>query len=156
MLIIATEKCSITLFTPDKARQSKTHPKVYVNNTAIPLDKTPRILGVRLYSHFNFSAHVMGVVRSCRNKLRLLNYLAGTSWGCQKETLLQTYKTYIEPSINYAAAIWSPNISESSFQQIQSLQNRALRIDRAVTPTRKFPTSATSLRPLSSKTISRC
>ena len=57
-----------------------------------------------------------------------MNSLAGTGWGCPKETLLRTYKTYIEHFINYAAAIWSPNISESSFQQIQRLQNRALRI----------------------------
>ena len=70
----------------------------------------------------------MDVVRSYRNKLRLLNSLAGSGWGCQKETLLQTYKTYIEPSINYAAAIWSPNISNSSYERIQRLQNRALRI----------------------------
>ena len=70
----------------------------------------------------------MNIVRTCRNKLRIITSVAGTGWGCQKETLLRTYKTSIEPAMNYAAAIWSPNISDSSFLQIQRLQNRALRI----------------------------
>ena len=46
----------------------------------------------------------------------------------QKETLLRVYKTYVEPVINYAAAIWAPNASPSSIASIQRAQNRALRI----------------------------
>ena len=42
--------------------------------------------------------------------------------------MLRTYKTYVEPVINYAAAVWAPNISPSSMALIQRIQNRALRI----------------------------
>ena len=70
----------------------------------------------------------MDIVKKNRGKMGLLNSLAGTGWGCQKETLLKVYRTYIEPSINYAAAVWSPNASESSFNNLQRIQNRALRI----------------------------
>ena len=65
MLNIAPEKSSITLFTPDKARQSKTHPQVLIDGKVIPLDKNPRILGVRLDPPFHFNAYVMDVVKSC-------------------------------------------------------------------------------------------
>ena len=54
--------------------------------------------------------------------------LAGSGWGCQKETMLKVYKTYIEPVISYAAAIWVPNTSPSNINLIQRIQNRALRI----------------------------
>ena len=128
MLKVAPEKCSITLFTPDKARQSKTHPQVIVDGVPIPLDKSPRILGVHLDTHFSFNQHAQKVAKNCRSKIRILSSLAGTGWGCQKEILLRTYKTYVEPSINYAAAIWSPNASASSFDLLQRVQNRALRI----------------------------
>ena len=64
MLRIAPDKSSITFFTPDKARQSRTHPQVTIAGTAIPLDKCPRILGVRFDTHFTFSSHAMDVVRS--------------------------------------------------------------------------------------------
>ena len=57
-----------------------------------------------------------------------LHALAGKGWGCQKELLLRTYKIYIEPSVNYAAAVWSPNASSSSLESIQKVQNAALRI----------------------------
>ena len=70
----------------------------------------------------------MDIVKTTQGKLRILNGLAGTGWGCQKETLLKVFKTYVEPSINYGAAVWTPNISESSFNLLQRIQNRALRI----------------------------
>ena len=128
MLNIAPEKCSITYFTPDKARESKTHPQVFIDGRSIPLDKSPRILGVHFDTHFAFHVHAQKVVKSCRDKLRALRALAGTSWGCQKETLLLAYKTYVEPIINYAAAIWVPNVSQSSLDAVQRVQNSALRL----------------------------
>ena len=42
--------------------------------------------------------------------------------------MLSAYKTFVEPVINYAAAVWVPNVSDSSINQIQRIQNRALRI----------------------------
>ena len=65
---------------------------------------------------------------ACKMKLGILRALAGTGWGCQKELLLKTYKTFIEPSMNYAAAVWAPNASDSSFDSLQTVQNSALRI----------------------------
>ena len=100
MLSIAMEKSTITIFTPDKARQSNSHPQVTIKGTPIPLDKNPKVLGVRFDPHFHFNAHAMELVKKCNGKLRILNSLAGTGWGCQKETLLQVYWTYVEPSIN--------------------------------------------------------
>ena len=128
MLSISPEKCSITLFTPDKARQSNTHPQVFIDGKVIPLDKNPKILGVRFDPHFHFNAHATEICKKGRGKLRVMNSLAGTGWGCQKETLLKVYKTYVEPTVNYAAAVWTPNLSESSFNSIQRIQNRALRV----------------------------
>ena len=128
MLNIAPAKCTITFFTPDKARQSRVHPQVLVAGQPIPLDKTLRILGVHFDTHFSFGTHAMNVVRSCREKLWTLRALPGSGWGCQNEVMLQAYKTYVEPVMNYAAAVWVPNTSESSINTIQRIQNRALRI----------------------------
>lgn len=128
MLSIAPDKCTITLFTPDKARQSQVHPQVLIGGQSIPLDKRPRILGVNFDTHFNFGAHATKVAKSCREKLRTLRALAGSGWGCQKEVMLSAYKTYVEPVINYAAAVWTPNASDSSINQLQRIQNQALRL----------------------------
>ena len=128
MLSIAPDKCTITLFTPDKARQSRVHPQVFIGGISIPLDKNPRILGVHMDTHFNFGSHATKVAKSCREKLRTLCALSGTGWGSQKEVMLSAFKTYVKPVINYAAAVWVPNASNSSINQLQRIQNSALRI----------------------------
>ena len=128
MLTIAPSKSTITLFTPDKARESSIHPQVNIGGEPIPLAKTPKILGVRLDTHFSFAPHVKDVVRSAKERLNILRSLSGSTWGCQKETLLTSFKVYVEPVLNYAAPIWSPNASASAISSIQRVQNRALRI----------------------------
>ena len=54
--------------------------------------------------------------------------LAGSSWGQDPETLIITYKAIIRTVLEYAAPIWSPIISETSWKKLQVVQNHALRI----------------------------
>ena len=58
----------------------------------------------------------------------ILKTLAGTSWGQQKETLLMTYKAVGRSIINYAAPVWSTNLRDTNYKNIQYTQNEALRI----------------------------
>ena len=57
----------------------------------------------------------------------ILKVLAGSSWGQDKETLLLTYNALGKSIASYAAPVWSTNASDSSFRQIQTAQNAALR-----------------------------
>ena len=58
----------------------------------------------------------------------ILKALAGTSWGQQLETLLMTYKAVGRSIINYAEPVWSPNLHDTNYREIQYTQNKALRI----------------------------
>jgi hypothetical protein len=126
-LVIAPEKSCVVLFTPDR-RQTQTHPQVLLNNTLIPLNKNPKILGVTFDTFLNFSYHIREIAVRLANRLQILKALAGTSWGQQKETLLITFKCLILSIINYAAPIWFPNASKTSIATLQIIQNAALRI----------------------------
>jgi hypothetical protein len=44
-LDISTAKSTVTLFTPD-THQASVHPDVKINGTRLPLEKSPKILGV--------------------------------------------------------------------------------------------------------------
>ena len=66
-----------------------------------------------------------GRVSSSNN---ILKSLAGTSWGQQKETLLTTYKAIGRSIINYAAPVWSTNVRDTNYRNIQYTQNEDLRI----------------------------
>ena len=56
-----------------------------------------------------------------------MRLLAGTSWGCNKETLTQAYKQYVEPVLTHAAPVWAPNASALSILRLQRVQSAALR-----------------------------
>ena len=127
-LVIAPAKCSVTFFTPDKAREANIHPKIHVNGEIIPLEKNPKILGVTFDPHAHYHAHVQRKVKEGHQKLRILRSLAGASWGCSKETLTRTYKSHVESSLFYASAVWGPNISTSSVNQLQRIVNAAARV----------------------------
>ena len=58
----------------------------------------------------------------------ILNALAVSSWGQDKDTLLLTYNSLGKYIASYAAPIWSTNTSDSSFKKVQTAQNAALRM----------------------------
>ena len=127
-LVVAPAKCSVTFFTPDKSREADVHPQIKVNDEIIPLEKNPRILGVTFDPHLHFHAHARKKAQEGRQKLRILRTLAGSSWGCSKETVLRTYKSHVESAMFYAPAVWSPNASTSAKNELQKVVNSAARI----------------------------
>ena len=75
-----------------------------------------------------FSAHVENVARRAKQRLSILKALAGTTWGQQKETLINTYKATIRSLFTYASPIWSLHASNTSIKKLQTIQNAALRV----------------------------
>ena len=125
-LSISAPKSTVTLFTPD-THQSHTHPPVTLNDTPLPLERNPRILGVIFDPHFTFTPHITSLIKRATPRLNIIRALAGTNWGQQKETLLITFKSLIQSLFTYACPIWFPNSKPTSLQRLQTLQNAALR-----------------------------
>ena len=74
------------------------------------------------------SKHSGYVAERVSSRNNILKVLAGTSWGQQKETLLMTYKAVGRSIINYASPVWSTNLRDTNYRNIQYTQNEALRI----------------------------
>ena len=129
-LLISAPKSTVTLFTPD-THQAKIHPRIFIENSHLPLVKCPRVLGggeVYLDPSLSFNKHIQYVAERVSDRNNILKALAGTSWGQQKETLLMTYKAVGRSIINFAAPVWSPNLHDTNYRKIQYTQNEALRI----------------------------
>ena len=92
--------------------QSNTRPQVTFNNSLLPLQKTPHILGT-FDPHFKFNAPLKSRVTRALPRMNILNALGGTNWGQQNETILITYMSLIYSLFMYAAQIWLPNASPS-------------------------------------------
>ena len=126
-LLIPAPKSTVTLFSPDP-HQAKTHPRILIEDSQLPLVQCPKILGVYLDTSLSFNKHSGYVAERVSNRNNILKALVGTSWGQQKETLLMTYKAVGRSIINYAAPVWSTNLRDTNYRSIQYTQNEALRI----------------------------
>ena len=125
-LLISAPKSTVTLFTPDK-HQFQMHPDIILEATQLPLERSPKILGVIMDPSISFHKHCNYVADRIDKRNNMLKALAGSSWGQNKETLLMTYNALGKSIANYAAPVWSTNASDSSFKKIQTAQNAALR-----------------------------
>ena len=123
-LLISAPKSTVALFSPEP-HQAKTHPRI--EDSQPLLAQCPKILGVHLDTSLSFNKHIGYIAERVSSKNNILKAYAGTSWGQQKETLLMTYKS-VGRSVNYAAPVWSTNLRNTNYRNIQYTQNKALRI----------------------------
>ena len=124
--MISAPKSTVVLFTPDN-HQFQTHPDMTLEDTQLPLERSPKILGVIMDPSLSFHKHCNHVSDRIDKKNNMLNALAGSSWGQEKETLLLTYNVLGKYIASYAVPVWSSNASDSSFKKIQTAQNAAAR-----------------------------
>ena len=124
-LLISAPKSPVTLFTPDK-NQFQMHPDITLEDTQLPLECSPKILGVIMDPSISFHKHCNYVSDRIDKRNYMLKALAGSSWRQEKETLLMTYNALGKSIANYAPPVWSTNASDSSFKKIQTAQNAAL------------------------------
>ena len=66
-LLISAPKSLVTLFTPD-THQTKTHPKILIEDSHLPLVQCPKILGVHLDTSLSFNKHSNHVAESIQQK----------------------------------------------------------------------------------------
>ena len=124
-LLISAPKSTVTLFTPDK-HQFQMHPDITLEDTQLPLERSPKLLGVIMDPSLSFHKHCNYVSDRIDKRNNILKALAGSSWGQDKETLRLTYNALGKSIASYAAPVWSTNASDSSFRKIQTAQNAAL------------------------------
>ena len=126
-LLISAPKSTVTLFTPE-TKQAKYHPDIKIAGSQLPLNRSPKILGVHLDTSLTFNVHCTQAATRVSNRNNDLKALAGTTWGQQKETIMMTNKAIGRSVANYGAPVWSTNASVTSIGKIQIAQNKALRI----------------------------
>jgi len=116
-LLIAPEKSTVTWFTPATA-EAQVEPKGTILEKHIKLDKYPKLLGVTFDTMFCFGPHIKQTIAKAKKKLNIMKSLAGSTWGCDKETLLITYKSIILSVLEYGSPIWAPVIKDTHWNKL--------------------------------------
>ena len=126
-LKIEPSKSSVCLYTPWTSNRER-NPEISINGVQLNVESQLKILGIITSRHGSFSPHIDSMIKRSRERLKILSALAGSSWGCQKEVILMTFKALILPLFNYGCAVWFPMSSPSKIEELQRVQNSALRI----------------------------
>ena len=108
-----------------KPRSHSSHPTqqnttltLQINNTILPTNKEPKILGLTLDPKLNYSKHIQNTTQKAKQTIHIMKALTTTHWGKFKETLNITYKTIVNPILEYASTIWSPIISNTNTNKL--------------------------------------
>ena len=103
-LTVSTAKSTVTLFTPD-THEHHLHPQVKLADQVLPLEKKPTVLGVTLDTHLTFTQHCNNIGVKVQQRNNVLKALAGSTWGCDKETLLTTYQAIGRSILSYCCPV---------------------------------------------------
>ena len=80
-------KSTVTLFTPD-THQFQMHQKITLDDTQLPLECSPKILGVIMDPSLSFHKHCNYVTDRIDKTNNMLKVLAGSSWGNMSQAML--------------------------------------------------------------------
>ena len=71
-LLISAPKSSVTLFTPD-THEAKTHQRILIEDSRLPLVQCPNILGVHMDTSLSFNKHSSHVAERVSSRLWLVH-----------------------------------------------------------------------------------
>ena len=125
-LFISPSKSSATLFTTFSNELNRQLP-ITIEGEQVPTERQPKLLGITFDGLFTFKHHALSLKERMQKRNNVLKALTGSSWGKDKEVLLSTYKAINQSILNYGCPIWTPNLSDTHWQDLQSCQNAALR-----------------------------
>ena len=86
------------------------------------------MLGVTLDTHLSITQHCNNIAVKVQQHNNVLKELAGSTWGCDKETLLTTYQAIGRSILSYCCPVWTPSLMDTNWSWLQQAQNYVLRI----------------------------
>lgn len=105
--------------------RKKVEIKLKINNQKIDRVEKFKYLGVIFDERNTFKEHILELTSKTRKAMGNLKYLTNKLTGCRGRTLINIYKSYIQPKIEYAAIIWR-NCSKQRIKYLESMQHRFL------------------------------
>jgi hypothetical protein len=109
-------------------KESKWQPEVLIDGARIPFKQHPRLLGVLLDRQLSFGPQAQQVKEETTGKLKLLAALSHTEWGWKKHDLKVIFNAFIRSKLFYAAPAWQPWLSKTRYEELDRVQNKAMRI----------------------------
>ena len=124
-LTMSAAKSTVTLFTPD-THKHHIHPQVKLADQVLPLEKKPKVLGVTSDTQLTYTQHCNNIAAKVQQRNNLWNALAGSTWGCDKETLLTTYQAIRRSILSYCCHVWTTSHRDTNLRGPRRAKHSAL------------------------------
>uniref|UniRef100_A0A2S2N7M6 Putative RNA-directed DNA polymerase n=1 Tax=Schizaphis graminum TaxID=13262 RepID=A0A2S2N7M6_SCHGA len=118
-------KTKAIMFSNKPLYQAKT---LHFENTQIKWSNTVKYLGVTIDSKLNFVNHIKTTLHKASEAKFSLFPLINKFSPLPLKTKLYISNMYIRPIIMYASPVWSSNLSNSSWQKLETFQSKVLRL----------------------------
>ena len=126
-LTLNGSKSEYMIFSQSHA-DSQWSPNIVIDDIPLKRNQNAKFLGITFDRTLTFNQHVTNVVKKAARKLKLLAAVAHSTWGWRKSDLTKVYLSHVRSIINYAGSGWQPWLSASRINDLESIQNRGLRL----------------------------
>jgi exonuclease III len=123
-LKMAVHKCNQIIFNNLKSSPDDLDIKLYGDK--INREKEITFLGMVLDEKLNFASHIAAVKKKAISRLNIIKTVSHKSWKLSKPTLINLYTSLIRSIFEYSAIV-APRLSSQLINQLQVIQNNALR-----------------------------
>ena len=104
---------------------------ISINEHPIPIDKSPRYLGVYLDKHLSWLPHLKVMEKEVKERVNLLKRFSSTKHGLKTKQLRNIYQAFINPKLTYACPVWFQEVAGGNsavYNRIWELESKAIRM----------------------------
>lgn len=123
LLSLQPAKCCQMLIS--RKKNSLPPPCILVGGTPLTVVSSVRYLGLQFHSDLSWSPHVANLCIKARKLIGLLYRRFGKH--ADSVTLLQLYKSFIRPHLEYCSIVWDPHLL-GDIESLEKVQRFALRV----------------------------
>ena len=95
-----------------------------IGDTTLKYNSTPKILGITLDEHLNFSSHLNIVERKASQALHVIREVKGIA-RMSSRNLIRLYMTMVRPILEYGCTVWQ-TVSHPEMRKLEAVQRKAL------------------------------
>ncbi|XP_072162117.1 uncharacterized protein, partial [Bemisia tabaci] len=98
-----------------------------MGGTKLEFVESIRFLGLIFDRKLTWKEHILALESKCKQRMNIMKYLAHTSWGADKPTLLKIYRSFIRSKLDYGSILYG-SANRSLLKKLDSIHNSCIRL----------------------------
>ena len=101
-------------------------PDLHLCNVPLPVVQQCKLLGVHLSTEMNWNIHVVEIIKKANKCIFIIRRAKQFQFSLR--TIITLYQWYVRTTLEYAAPVWHPGLTEQQHGQLERVQRRCVRI----------------------------